>query len=107
VTALFLLALVAFFAASQTRAEEARSSPATPAAGTAKTLEEYFIKFSREIMRPARGFLRHPYLVPGGTYQDQLWDWDSYWLTKGLLHYSATDSKELLLVHASMQRAAG
>src|ERR1700722_20594305 len=60
----------------------------TKGAGT-NTETQYYIKVIREnifkdykgMFRPAEGALKHPYIVPGCTsYQNQLWDWDS-WLT--------------------------
>lgn len=50
-----------------------------------KVLTDYFLKAAQGLMRSPSGFLKHPFLVPGGSYQFQLWDWDSYWLNKGLL----------------------
>src|ERR1700744_3558458 len=33
------------------------------------------------MFKPAKGVLKHPFITPGcSSYQDQLWDWDS-WLT--------------------------
>src|ERR1700761_9491854 len=33
------------------------------------------------MFKPAKGILKHPFITPGcNSYQDQLWDWDS-WLT--------------------------
>lgn len=49
------------------------------------SLQGYFLKAVRDILRPASGCLRHPYVVPGGNYSDQLWDWDSFWVVKGYL----------------------
>jgi len=48
-------------------------------------LTEHVLSKAHLTFRPARGALNHPYLVPGDGYDQQLWDWDSYWLTKGLL----------------------
>ncbi|PAW78954.1 MAG: hypothetical protein B9S32_05775 [Verrucomicrobia bacterium Tous-C9LFEB] len=48
-------------------------------------LQDYFLKAVRDILRPASGCLKYPYLVPGGNYFDQLWDWDSFWVAKGYL----------------------
>ena len=48
-------------------------------------LQRYFLKAVPSALQPAEGCLTHPYLVHGEGYQRQLWDWDSYWLSKGLL----------------------
>ncbi len=37
------------------------------------------------IYREAQGCLKHPFLVPGGLFHDELWDWDSFWIVEGLL----------------------
>lgn len=52
--------------------------------GLGTPLAGHFLQASENIFRPAEGCLRHPYLVPGGLYANQLWDWDSYWIVKGL-----------------------
>jgi len=69
---------------------------------TASSLREYFLRAARDTMREPRGCLRHPYLVPGGTYAEQLWDWDSFWLTKGLLALTKEndqDFRETVVAH--------
>lgn len=48
-------------------------------------LVDYCLAAASQVFRPARGCLSHPYLVPGGSYAEQLWDWDSWWLARGLL----------------------
>lgn len=51
-------------------------------------LESYFLREIRGLFRPPQGCLAHPYFVPGGIFHDELWDWDSFWITKGLLALS-------------------
>ncbi len=66
-------------------------------------LEEYFCRAVADILRPAKGYLNHPYLVPGGLYADELWDWDSFWLAKGLFALSDAldqETRESVLRHA-------
>ncbi len=48
-------------------------------------IEAYLNSSVPTILRDPAGSLKHPFLVPGGSYTDQLWDWDSFWITKGLL----------------------
>lgn len=60
-------------------------SPKTSIDAEGDALQKYFLKAVRDILRPASGCLQHPYLVPGGNYFDQLWDWDSFWVAKGYL----------------------
>lgn len=42
-------------------------------------IEEYVTKDYKKMYREAGGNLTYPFLVPGVTYSDQLWDWDSYY----------------------------
>jgi len=48
-------------------------------------LTQYFLRHASDTFRSARGFLTEDYLILGSIYADQLWDWDTYWLSKGLL----------------------
>lgn len=44
-------------------------------------IKEYSLKNYQKMTRPADGYLKHPFIVPGSqSYNDGLWDWDS-WLT--------------------------
>jgi alpha,alpha-trehalase len=38
-----------------------------------------FARLRPQLIRPAEGFLKHDYLVPGGYYQEQ-WDWDGFFI---------------------------
>jgi len=42
-------------------------------------ISEHFDALRPRVLRPAKGFLKHPYAVPGGFY-DELWDWDGYFI---------------------------
>ncbi len=44
----------------------------------ARELEARLRQLRAGVLRPARGLLTHPYLIPGGY--DQAWDWDSYFI---------------------------
>ncbi|MFA4944297.1 MAG: trehalase family glycosidase [Lentisphaeria bacterium] len=55
------------------------------------------------IHREAQGCLKHPFLVPGGLFHDELWDWDSFWIVEGLRPLKgrlAPDAREKFLLHA-------
>lgn len=55
---------------------------AGPAQDSAETKLQHLIEkhqFKRDIVKPARGLLKHPYLVPSGPYF-QLFDWDTYFM---------------------------
>lgn len=60
-------------------------------------LTEYFLRHACDTFRPARGFLPHNYLILGSIYADQLWDWDTYWLSKGLLNLKGAFPEKLRL----------
>ena len=46
-----------------------------------KVIRQNIFKDYKGMFRPAKGVLKYPYITPGNaSYQDQLWDWDS-WLT--------------------------
>ncbi|MFA7344096.1 MAG: trehalase family glycosidase [Terrimicrobiaceae bacterium] len=56
------------------------------------------------IYREAQGCLKHPFLVPGGLFHDELWDWDSFWIAEGmgpLKDRLDPDSRKKFLVHAT------
>ncbi|MCW5549588.1 MAG: hypothetical protein KIT44_11550 [Opitutaceae bacterium] len=68
-----------------------------------RRLAHYFLGAAKNIFRAPEGCLRHPYLVPGGLYANQLWDWDSYWMVKGLraaAEHAGDDFREILTRHA-------
>ena len=44
------------------------------------TVIEYAKENASKLFREPAGQLKYPFLVPGATYQRELWDWDS-WLT--------------------------
>lgn len=55
------------------------------------------------LYREAQGCLNHPFLVPGGLFHDELWDWDSFWIVEGMLplkHRLDADSRGKFLTHA-------
>jgi putative isomerase len=52
-----------------------------------KALLDYFAGIAPELLRPAEGYLKHPSIspsLPGKEYSTELWDWDTYWTTRGL-----------------------
>lgn len=42
-------------------------------------LSDEFTRISPRVVRPAEGFLKYPYLIPAGFYQ-QMWDWDGFFM---------------------------
>ena len=54
-------------------------------------LLDYFGKAAPQLLRPAEGILAHPSIacsLPGKRYATQLWDWDTYWTTRGLFRFA-------------------
>lgn len=56
----------------------------------ARLLAAHFRARADRVFHPPEGCLPHPYFSPGGHYQREQWDWDSYWLARGLLRVAAT-----------------
>lgn len=54
------------------------------------TVKSYAEKNYRLMFREPEGQLHHKFIVPGSTYSNCLWDWDS-WLTDIALHQFVTD----------------
>lgn len=67
---------------------------ARAAADSLAPLQAYCHAASFRTMRSPSGHLSHPFLVPGGAYGHQLWDWDSYWVFVGLTAVDAPDAAE-------------
>ena len=54
-------------------------------------LLNYFRKTAPRLLRPAEGTLPHPSIacsLPGKQYSTNLWDWDTYWTTRGLFRFA-------------------
>lgn len=52
----------------------------------------YFGKTAPQLLRPAQGILTHLSIacsLPGKAYSTSLWDWDTYWTTRGLFRFAA------------------
>lgn len=57
----------------------------------AASLLSYFTRTAPELLRPAHGILRHGWIspsLPKAAYTTQLWDWDTYWTSRGLFRIS-------------------
>jgi putative isomerase len=60
---------------------------------------DYFGKTAPQLMRPAEGILTHPSIacsLPGKRYSTNLWDWDTYWTTRGLFRLAAISNDPAL-----------
>lgn len=49
-------------------------------------ITEYLLGKAKNIFKPACNNLRHPFIVPGEGYMNELWGWDSYWVARSLRH---------------------
>jgi len=65
-------------------------------------IQQHIFKEYKGMFKPPKGYLKYPFITPGcSSYQDQLWDWDS-WLTDIALRQilleqgSAKDKREAL-----------
>ena len=56
-----------------------------------KLIKDYSKKSYKKIKREASGRLHYPFIVPGATYSNQLWDWDS-WLTNVAIRQIVSDN---------------
>jgi putative isomerase len=59
----------------------------------------YFGKAAPQLLRPAEGILAHPSIapsLPGKEYSTSLWDWDTYWTTRGLFRLAAISNDAAL-----------
>jgi putative isomerase len=62
-------------------------------------LLDYFGKTAPQLLRPAEGILGHPSIapsLPGKEYSTSLWDWDTYWTTRGLFRLAAISNDAAL-----------
>ena len=49
-------------------------------------ITDYLLGKAKNIFKPACNNLRHPFIVPGEGYMNELWGWDSYWVARSLRH---------------------
>lgn len=65
--------------------------PADARKAAVAQLLSYFGKTAPQLLRPAEGVLAHSSIacsLPGKHYATQLWDWDTYWTTRGLFRFA-------------------
>jgi len=53
-----------------------------------------FARLAPQTIRPADGYIRHPYLIPAGYYT-QMWDWDGFFIGLHWANQDPTDAKYL------------
>jgi putative isomerase len=85
--------LAAPFASPQPSRPPASSAWSADARKEARDqLLAYFGKSAPQLLRPVQGVLLHPSIacsLPGKAYATSLWDWDTYWTTRGLFRFAA------------------
>lgn len=54
-------------------------------------LRSDFARLAPQTVRPASGFIPHPYLIPAGYY-DQMWDWDGFFIGAHWANQNAADA---------------
>ncbi len=76
-------------------ASQPAATPALSSAGRKAASDQilgYFARTAPQLLRPAEGTLAHPSIacsLPGKRYSTNLWDWDTYWTTRGLFRFAA------------------
>jgi alpha,alpha-trehalase len=50
-----------------------------------------FVRLASQTVRPAKGYIQHPYLIPAGYY-DQMWDWDGFFIGVHWANQNAADA---------------
>lgn len=55
-------------------------------------LTKEFRKIDHQVIQPAEGYLKYPYLIPAGFYK-QMWDWDGFFMGN---HFCSIDKPEYL-----------
>jgi alpha,alpha-trehalase len=77
---IFGVALLAFFCASAASGSQEHASTTPQAAPDLLAgLTADFDRLAPQTIRPAQGYIQHPYLIPAGYYS-QMWDWDGFFI---------------------------
>jgi alpha,alpha-trehalase len=58
---------------------QAQSPPPSSGQDLLIGLTADFARLAPQTVRPAKGYIQHPYLIPSGYY-DQMWDWDGFFI---------------------------
>ncbi len=53
-----------------------------------------FARLAPQTIRPADGYIQHPYLIPAGYY-NQMWDWDGFFIGLHWANQNSADAKYL------------
>jgi alpha,alpha-trehalase len=82
-----LLTLAALLCVATTRAQQNETA-------LYSNLTADFARLAPQTVRPADGYIRHPYLIPAGYY-NQMWDWDGFFLGVHWANQNAADAAYL------------
>jgi alpha,alpha-trehalase len=66
----------------------------SPDATLLASLTENFARLAPQTVRPAQGYIRYPYMIPAGYY-DQLWDWDGFFIGLHWANQNPADARYL------------
>lgn len=69
-------------------------SPPDPSASLLRDLTADFDRLAPQTIRPAKGYIRYPYMIPAGYY-DQMWDWDGFFIGLHWANQDAANAKYL------------
>jgi alpha,alpha-trehalase len=69
-------------------------NPSTNLAQLLANVSAEFAKLESHSIRPAEGFIKYDYLVPGGYY-GEMWDWDGFFIGCHLAHQNTQNAKYL------------
>jgi len=72
-------------------------SPANNSEDMKSLLDEVslaYVKLEPQSIRPAEGYIKYDYLIPGGYYK-QMWDWDGFFIGAHLAHQNRDQAKYL------------
>jgi len=87
-----LLALSVFAVASVGNAQSAAEQSSD--AALYADLSADFARLAPQTIRPADGYIKYPYLIPAGYY-NQMWDWDGFFIGLHWANQDAADAKYL------------
>lgn len=55
-------------------------------------IKKEFARLTPQVIQPAEGYLKYPYLIPAGFYK-QMWDWDGFFMAN---HFISQDKPEYM-----------
>jgi len=90
---IFISVLIFFALLRFSSAAQASNSQVSDAALYADISAD-FARLAPQTIRPADGYIKYPYLIPAGYY-NQMWDWDGFFIGLHWANQNATDAKYL------------